>query len=45
MKQKWWGHVARIEYVTCLGGGGDTVNNSSNSGSSFGEEIYASALI
>ena len=43
MKQKWWGHVARIEYVTCLGGGGDTVNNSSNSGSSFGEEIYASA--
>jgi mitogen-activated protein kinase organizer 1 len=21
VKQKWWGHVARIEYVTCLGGG------------------------
>ena len=32
--QKWWGHTARIEYVACLGGGGDSNN---------GEEIYASA--
>lgn len=34
--QKWWGHTARIEYVACLGGGGDHNNNT-------GEEIYASA--
>jgi len=34
--QKWWGHTARIEYVACLGGGGDVKKN-------VGEEIYASA--
>ena len=43
MKQKWWGHVARIEYVTCLGGGGNDTANNSNNSSNFGEEIYASA--
>lgn len=25
VKQKWWGHVARIEYVACLGGDADDV--------------------
>mmetsp|Transcript_32995 Transcript_32995/g.79819 ORF Transcript_32995/g.79819 Transcript_32995/m.79819 type:complete len:394 (+) Transcript_32995:130-1311(+) len=37
-RQKWWGHVARIEYVACLGGGED-----SNGDGSSGEEIYATA--
>lgn len=31
MKQKWWGHVARIEYVTCLAGGDGA------------DDVYASA--
>ncbi|KAL7551437.1 hypothetical protein ACHAWF_015483 [Thalassiosira exigua] len=34
-KQKWWGHAARIEHVTCLGG--------AKSDTGIGEEIYASA--
>lgn len=38
-KQKWWGHVARIDYVTCLGGAPNNNQQSSN----VGEEIYASA--
>ena len=38
-KQKWWGHVARIDYVTCLGGAPHNNQQSSN----VGEEIYASA--
>jgi mitogen-activated protein kinase organizer 1 len=45
-KQKWWGHVGRIEYVTCLGGSNstdDTKANSSCNGGGVGEEIYASA--
>jgi mitogen-activated protein kinase organizer 1 len=46
-KQKWWGHVGRIEYVTCLGGTNtdDTDNNNSSGGGGnvVGEEIYASA--
>ncbi len=37
-KRKYWGHTARIEYVTCLGGG-----NSNSGGGVVGEEIYASA--
>jgi hypothetical protein len=38
VKQKWWGHVARIEYVACLGGdGGDA------SCGSTGDDVYASA--
>ena len=36
VKQKWWGHVARIEYVACLGGS-DANNNST------GDDVYASA--
>ena len=41
-KHKWWGHMARIEYVTCLGGGADnTSSNSKDSG--IGDEIYASS--
>lgn len=31
VKQKWWGHVARIEYVTCLAGGDGA------------DDVYASA--
>ncbi|KAL7522382.1 hypothetical protein ACHAWF_000303, partial [Thalassiosira exigua] len=34
-RQKWWGHVARIEHVTCLGG--------AKSDTGIREEIYASA--
>lgn len=36
-RQKWWGHVARVEHVSCLGGGG------SGASGSAGEEVYASA--
>jgi mitogen-activated protein kinase organizer 1 len=36
--QKFWGHTARIEYVTCLGGGGG-----GDYDSNLGEEIFASA--
>ena len=40
VKQKWWGHVARIEYVACLGGGSDTTSGGSTV---VGEDVYASA--
>lgn len=39
VKQKWWGHMARIEYVTCLGGS----SSSTDSNNTTGEDIYASA--
>eukprot|EP00804_Cyclotella_cryptica_P019862 CCRYP_017036-RA/>CCRYP_017036-RA protein AED:0.02 eAED:0.02 QI:182/1/1/1/1/1/2/1429/276 len=39
VKQKWWGHVARIEYVACLGGG----SNETSSGGVTGDDVYASA--
>ncbi|KAL7531355.1 hypothetical protein ACHAXR_003993 [Thalassiosira sp. AJA248-18] len=43
-KQKWWGHSARIEYVTCLGGGAnDTSSATNNNSGSNGEEVYATA--
>ena len=37
LKQKFWGHVGRIEYVTCLG----AANN--DNGHMVGDDIYASA--
>jgi mitogen-activated protein kinase organizer 1 len=43
-KRRYWGHTARIEYVTCLGGGNSSNNTAVDSGGGVvGEEIYASA--